>query len=47
MPEGGKLTIKTSNAVLDDEYAASHFGAIARQNVLIRVTDDTKSRPSE
>ena len=47
MPEGGKLTIKTSNAVVDDEYAASHFGVIAGHNVLICVTDDTKSRPSE
>ncbi len=47
MPEGGKLTIKTSHAFLDDEYAASHFGVSAGHNVLICVTDDTKSRPRE
>ena len=39
MPDGGKLTIETSNAFLDDEYAATHLGVAAGQYVLISVTD--------
>jgi CheY-like chemotaxis protein len=30
MPEGGRLTIETQNAHLDDRYAAAHFGLAAR-----------------
>jgi len=54
MPEGGKLTIETSNAYLDDDYAASHFGVAAGQYVQISVTDtgmgmtaDTRSKVFE
>jgi CheY-like chemotaxis protein len=39
MPEGGKLTIETNNAFLDDEYAAHQIGVPAGQYVLIAVTD--------
>ena len=39
MPGGGTLTIETSNAYLDDEYAQSHEGAKPGQYVLISVTD--------
>jgi PAS domain S-box-containing protein len=39
MPEGGKLTIETSNAHLDDRYAASHIDVPSGQYVLIAVTD--------
>lgn len=39
MPDGGKLTIETSNAFLDDEYSNSHVGVAAGQYVLISVTD--------
>ena len=39
MPDGGKLTLETSNAFLDDDYAASHIGVAAGQYVLIAVTD--------
>ena len=39
MPDGGKLTIETSNAFLDDDYATAHFGVAAGQYVLISVTD--------
>ena len=38
MPNGGKLTIETANAYLDDEYAA-HEGLPMGQYVLIAVTD--------
>lgn len=39
MPEGGKLTIETSNAYLDDRYASAHAEILAGQYVLIAVTD--------
>jgi len=39
MPEGGRLTIETQNAHLDDRYAAAHPGTIPGQYVLIAVTD--------
>jgi PAS domain S-box-containing protein len=39
MPDGGKLTIETSNAHLDDRYATSHIDVPAGQYVLIAVTD--------
>ena len=39
MPEGGKLTIETLNAQLDDHYTAGHAGVTAGQYVMIAVTD--------
>ncbi|MBY6239949.1 response regulator [Methylosinus sp. Sm6] len=39
MPEGGKLTIETSNAYLEEEYAAREVGIPAGQYVLVAVTD--------
>jgi signal transduction histidine kinase len=39
MPEGGKLTIETLNAQLDDHYAAGHAGVAVGQYVMIAVTD--------
>ncbi len=39
MPEGGKLTIETANAALDEAYAAENAGAQAGQYALICVTD--------
>ena len=39
MPDGGKLTIETSNAHLDDTYARGHAEVSAGQYVLIAVTD--------
>jgi len=39
MPNGGKLTIETGNAYLDDEYARLHADVQAGQYVMIAVTD--------
>jgi signal transduction histidine kinase len=39
MPDGGKLTIETNNAYLDEDYAARHIGIPAGQYVLIAISD--------
>jgi PAS domain S-box-containing protein len=39
MPDGGKLTIETSNAYLDEAYASKHAEVITGQYVSISVSD--------
>ena len=46
MPEGGKLTIETSNAYLDDEYCRVHEGIAPGQYVLVAVTDNGVGMPA-
>jgi signal transduction histidine kinase len=54
MPNGGKLTIATSNATLDQSYARTHPGAVAGDYVMLSVcdtgtgmTDEVKARMFE
>jgi CheY-like chemotaxis protein len=39
MPQGGKLTIETSDAVLEESYVSEHFGAAAGPHVLLAISD--------
>jgi two-component system cell cycle sensor histidine kinase/response regulator CckA len=39
MPKGGKLTIETANAVLDEDYVRTHLGSRAGPHVMLAVTD--------
>jgi PAS domain S-box-containing protein len=47
MPGGGRLTIETQNAHLDDHYVAVHPGVTAGQYVLIAVTDTGAGMPAD
>jgi signal transduction histidine kinase/CheY-like chemotaxis protein len=47
MPDGGKLTIETSNAALDEHYAASQSEVVAGQYVAICVTDTGRGMTQE
>ncbi|HVJ33900.1 MAG TPA: CHASE3 domain-containing protein [Terriglobia bacterium] len=39
MPEGGRLTIETANADLDERYAKAHVEVVSGQYVMISITD--------
>jgi signal transduction histidine kinase len=47
MPEGGKLTIETANAHLDDDYARSRGDVVPGQYVLVCVSDTGTGMPEE
>ncbi|HEY6328732.1 MAG TPA: PAS domain S-box protein [Blastocatellia bacterium] len=40
MPNGGRLTIETGNAYLDENYSASHIGATPGHHVMLAVSDN-------
>lgn len=39
MPQGGSITIKTENVVLDDDYTRTHFGVIPGEYALLTFSD--------
>jgi len=47
MPEGGKLTIETGNAYLDEAYCREHEGIVPGQYVLIAVSDSGAGMSAE
>jgi signal transduction histidine kinase len=47
MPEGGKLTVETMNAHVDDAYAAANPDAVPGQYVVVAVSDTGVGMPPE
>ncbi len=45
MPEGGRLTIETANAHIDESYAEQHVEVKAGQYVLLSVSDNGQGMP--
>lgn len=47
MPDGGRITLETSNTILDDAYASEHIVVSAGEYLLLAVTDTGDGMDSE
>ena len=47
MPNGGRLTISTANASLDDHYKSLHPEVMAGEYVLVAITDNGEGMPKD
>jgi CheY-like chemotaxis protein len=47
MPDAGQLTIETANVIIDDDYAAGHFGAQPGEYVLLAISDTSRGMSHE
>jgi PAS domain S-box-containing protein len=47
MPAGGRLTISTANASLDDHYKSLHPEVLPGEYVLVSITDDGEGMPKD
>lgn len=47
MPGGGKLTIESGNAFLDEKYAAASFDVAPGQYVMVAITDTGEGMPGD
>jgi signal transduction histidine kinase/ActR/RegA family two-component response regulator len=47
MPGGGRLTIESQNAHLDERYCSTHLGVASGQYVLVAVTDTGSGMPQD
>ena len=47
MPDGGRLTIETANAHLDDNYAAMHADVTGGQYIMVAVSDNGVGMPPD
>ncbi|MDB5876184.1 MAG: Histidine kinase, partial [Ramlibacter sp.] len=47
MPGGGRLTIESQNAHLDERYCSAHLGVTSGQYVLVAVTDTGSGMPQD
>ena len=47
MPQGGKLTIETTNVTLDDSYTQKHYGMTGGDYVMLAITDNGQGMTEE